>query len=167
MAKRVQPLGPGGVTAQFAGDTLYLPASANTATLVFAYLAMGSFVVGDRNVSKGKAMTFWGAQWAKANPLSGSPAPASFKGFTASLSSTPLKCGGVWSTGPGNSSGSPNTVPSYMGVVVSSSITQSGSTIAGNIPAVIVVQTKSGYAPDPSHPGTGTVVAVVCPAMHL
>ncbi len=162
-----QPLGPGSVTAQFAGDAFYQPSSATTATLVFAYLATGSFVVGDQNAQLGNTVTFWGAQWAKVNTLSGGPAPASFKGFAASLSSTPASCGGTWSTGPGNSVDPPNSVPSYMGVVVSSSITQSDSTIAGNIPSVIVIQTESGYAPDPGHPGTGTVVGVVCPAMHL
>jgi hypothetical protein len=52
--------------------------------------------------------------------------------------------------------------PSYMGVIVSSSITQSGSTISGNTPDIVVVKTNSGYAPDPGHAGTGTVVAQVC-----
>jgi hypothetical protein len=162
-----QPLGPATLTAQFAGDAFYVSASVTANTLVFAYLAMGSFVVGDENASMGKPVTFWGAQWAQANPLSGGPAPASFKGFAASLSSTPPTCGGPWSTSPANSASPPNAVPSYMGVVVSSSITQSGSTITGNSPSVIVLQTKSGYAPDPGHPGTGTVVGVVCPTMHL
>ncbi|MGA2806072.1 MAG: hypothetical protein ABSF89_17070 [Acidimicrobiales bacterium] len=49
-----------------------------------------------------------------------------------------------------------------MGVIVSSSITQSGSTISGNTPDIVVVKTNSGYAPDPGHAGTGTVVAQVC-----
>ena len=49
-----------------------------------------------------------------------------------------------------------------MGVIVSSSITKSGSTISGNTPDIVVVKTNSGYAPDPGHAGTGTVVAQVC-----
>lgn len=158
-----QPPGPGTVTAQFAGDVLYLPASATAATVAFAYLPSGSFVVGDRDASMGNMVTFWGAHWAKANSLSGGPSPASFKGFAASLSSTPPACGGTWSTSPDNSTGPPGTVPPYMGVVVSSSVTQSDSTLSGNTPAVIVVLTQSGYAPNPGHPGTGTVVAMVCP----
>jgi hypothetical protein len=156
-----QPLGPGAVGASFAGDSFYVPASASANTLLFAYLDRGSFVIGDRS-AKG-SVTFWGAQWAQVNALSGGPSPASFKGFAASLSSTPPACGGTWSTNPGNSAGPPDTIPSYMGVVVSSSVTKSGSTLSGNTPAVIVVQTQSGYGPDPGHPGTGTVVAMVCP----
>jgi hypothetical protein len=50
-----------------------------------------------------------------------------------------------------------------MGVVVSSSITQSGSTISGDAPSIVVVRTNPGYRRDPGHPGTGTVVAVFCP----
>lgn len=163
-----QPLGPGSATAQFAGDAFYQPASsATTATLAFAYLAAGSFVVGDKNASLGMTVTFWSAQWAQSNALSGGPAPAGFKGFAASLSRTPPTCGSTWSTSPANSAGPPDNVPSYMAAVVSSSITQSGSTISGNAPAVIVLQTAGGYAPDTGHTGTGTVAAVVCPSPRL
>jgi hypothetical protein len=49
-----------------------------------------------------------------------------------------------------------------MGVVVSSAINKSGSTISGNVPKIVVVKTNPGYAPNPGHPGTGTVVAVYC-----
>jgi hypothetical protein len=35
--------------------------------------------------------------------------------------------------------------------------------ISGNAPGVALVQTDPGYAPDPGHPGTGTVVAILCP----
>jgi hypothetical protein len=27
----------------------------------------------------------------------------------------------------------------------------------------VIVQTNPGYAPDPAYPGTGTIVAVLCP----
>jgi hypothetical protein len=50
-----------------------------------------------------------------------------------------------------------------MAVVVASSITQDGGHIAGDSPEVVVVKTDSGYGPDPSQAGTGTVVAVLCP----
>jgi hypothetical protein len=49
-----------------------------------------------------------------------------------------------------------------MGVVVSSTISKSGATISGNVPKIVVVTTNPGYAPNPGHPGTGTVVAVFC-----
>jgi hypothetical protein len=155
-----QPLGPGTVSANFAGDAFYLPSSATAQTLLFAFLDHGSFVVGD--LSDTGSVTFWDAQWWKANALSGGAAPASFKGFANTLSTTPPTCGGNWSTAPGNSSAPPATVPSFMAVVGSSTATQSGSDIAGNIGEIVVVQTAPGYAPDPGHSGTGTVVAVLC-----
>jgi hypothetical protein len=50
-----------------------------------------------------------------------------------------------------------------MGVVVSSSISRTGASIGGNTTSIVVVQTQPGYASNPGHPGTGTVIAVYCP----
>ena len=121
----------------------------------------GAFVIGDRSVASGSHVTFWGSQWWKANPTStGSTAP-SFKGFA--LHPMMPTCGGSWSTDPGNSAPPPNgPLPPMMGVIVSSHYTQSGSTISGNIAHIVVVQTNPGYAPNPGHPGTGTVVQQIC-----
>ena len=49
-----------------------------------------------------------------------------------------------------------------MAVIASSGIAQSGDTLAGNIQKVVIVKTNPGYAPNPGHAGTGTVVAVLC-----
>jgi len=49
-----------------------------------------------------------------------------------------------------------------MTVIVSTSITQSGSVISGNIPELVVIHTDPGYMPDPGHLGTGTVISIVC-----
>jgi hypothetical protein len=49
-----------------------------------------------------------------------------------------------------------------MGVLVASGVSKSGATIAGDVARIVVVQTNSGYAPNPGHAGTGTVVAEVC-----
>jgi hypothetical protein len=57
----------------------------------------------------------------------------------------------------------PATVPAYMAVAVPSHVTKAGSTIRGAIPQVVIVKTNPGYAPDPSNPGTGTIVATLCP----
>ena len=46
--------------------------------------------------------------------------------------------------------------------IVSSGTAQSGSGISGNTPSMVVVKTRPGYAPDPGHPGTGTVIAKIC-----
>jgi len=157
-----QPLGPGVVTSSFAGDTCYRPASAGGTTVVFAFLARGAFVIGDQSAQMGANVTFWGAKWSKLNKLSGGAAPASFKGFAAALSSEPPKCGITWTTPPGASSNPPATVPTYMGVLVSSKVVKSGSTISGDAKSIVVVKTDPGYAPNPGHAGTGTVVGVFC-----
>jgi hypothetical protein len=128
--------------------------------LVFGKSAGGTFVIGDLNSAVGTPVYFWGAQWWQRNSLSGGPAPASFKGF-ANTPTLPA-CGTRWSTRPGNSSDPPGTIPALMAVIASSSISKSGSTISGNTPHIVVVQTNPGYAPNPGHPGTGRVVGVVC-----
>ena len=122
----------------------------------------GNFVIGDQNAVIGNHVTFWGAKWAKENSLSGGPAPSSFKGFANATSANPPACGGSWISDPGNSSAPPSSVGPSITVIVASSITKSGSTIAGSIPELVIVQTDLGYAPDPGHPGTGTVTSVIC-----
>jgi len=128
----------------------------------FAFLGSGSFVIGDLNAAVGNAVTFWGAQWAKVNSLSGGPAPAAFKGFADQTSTAPPACGGSWITDPGNSSGPPASVPPFMAVIASSSVTMSGATISGNVPKIVIVKTNPGYGPSPGQTGTGTVVAKLC-----
>jgi hypothetical protein len=119
----------------------------------------GTFVIGDQNVQVGTAVTFWGAQWWKDNSLSTGLAPASFKGFAVDATPT---CGQPWTTDPGNSSHPPATVGGVIPVIVSSQVTKSGPVISGDATAVVLVQVDPGYAGDPGHPGTGTVVGFVC-----
>ncbi len=157
-----QPLGPGVVADTFAGDACYRPASASANTFLFAFPASGAFVVGDQSAQMGAKVTFWGAKWSKVNRLSGGAAPASFKGFAATLAAEPPKCGITWTTRPGTSSNPPATVPAYMGMLVATKVTKSGSTISGDVKSIVVVKTDPGYAPNPGHAGTGTVVAVFC-----
>ena len=101
------------------------------------------------------------------NPPSGGGTPASFKGFaqtflTGSTTVADPACGGTWTGTTGPSSALPSSVPAYMAVVVPNKVTQSGSTISGNITKVVIVKTNAGYQPDPGDPGTGTVVATLC-----
>jgi hypothetical protein len=155
------------VTIKDAGGS---PASATTHLLAFAYLAQGSFALGDKAVAGATAsttLTWWGSQWSQLNPLSGGAAPTSFKGFAQNFRSgtttvTDPVCGGTWTTVTGNSPMPPASVPAYMAVVVPNKVTQSGITISGNIAKIVIVKTNPGYQPDPSHPGTGTVVATLC-----
>jgi large repetitive protein len=154
------PSGTVTVKASFAGDSTYSGASATGSTIVYAYAPNGgSFVIGDKSTSG--TVTFWGSQWSKANQLSGSAAPSSFKGFALNPS-VPM-CSAGWSTDPGNSSPPPaGPLPAYMVVVVTSAASKSGSLIYGNSVSLVIVQTNPGYSNDPGHTGTGTVVATLC-----
>jgi hypothetical protein len=131
-------------------------------TLVFAFApGGGSFVIGDKNSAIGTHVLFWGAQWAKENSLSGGAASPSFKGFAKNPAQP--SCGTSWTSRPGNSSRPPSgPLPADMGVIVSSTITKSGSKISGDTAHIVVVKTDPGYQPNPGHPGTGTVEAQFC-----
>jgi hypothetical protein len=121
----------------------------------------GSFVIGDKESAVGTSVTFWGSQWWKVNAMSGGSGPAAFKGFAGSPE-TPA-CGTAWSADPGNSTPPPaGPLPAYMAIIVSSSVGKSGSSISGDTPHIVIVKTNPGYAPDPGHAGTGTVVGIVC-----
>jgi hypothetical protein len=123
--------------------------------------AGGNFVIGNKNAARGTSVTFWGSQWSKRNMLSGGASPRSFKGFENHP--TLPKCGQNWVTRPGNSARPPRgPLPAFMLVLVSSKVTKSGSSIAGNTVHEVVVKTRPGYAPNPGHRGTGKVVARVC-----
>lgn len=133
---------------------------ARTQILVFAFPDSGAFVVGDQSATG--SVTYWGAQWAKVNTLSGGATPAAFKGFADTGSAAVPACGSTWTSRPGNSTPPPGSVPTYLGIIVSSNVSQAGSTMSGDVAHVIVVQTDPGYAGNPGHAGTGTVVGVVC-----
>jgi hypothetical protein len=127
------------------------------------------FVVGDQSAalafSEGSAVEFWGAQWAKDNSLSGGSAPASFKGYADSVPTTATGdpvCSGTWTARTGNSSAPPASVSSQIEVIVASSVSQSGSTISGDVAGVLLINTNPGYSGDPGHAGTGTVAAIIC-----
>lgn len=122
----------------------------------------GMFVIGDQSsLTTGSEVTFWGAQWWQDNPLSTGFAPAAFKGYADTA--TP-NCGQTWTTRPGNSSDPPATLSGTIPVIVSSQITKTGPVISGNTIAIVLVSVDPGYAGDPGHPGTGTIVGVMCPA---
>jgi hypothetical protein len=125
-----------------------------------------AFVIGNGNATVGAPVTFWGSQWWMDNSLKVADAPddltapASFKGFAASLDATQPLCG-PFTTSTGNSPHPPAApLPSTMYVLVANSVVQSGSTISGKVVGYALVSTDPGYDGDPGHAGTGTVVAV-------
>ncbi len=156
-------LGPYTITVTVVDDG-GATATATTHVIVYGTSDGGNFVLGDQTVAAagpGAPVEFWGAQWAKDNALSGGGAPNAFKGFENDP--TAVACTTAsWTTGPGNSAGPPATIPTYMAVIVSSSVTKTGSTIAGDVVHMVVVKTDPGYGPNPGHAGTGTVVATIC-----
>jgi hypothetical protein len=156
-------------TGPFTVTTTITDAGGSTTTvscnfLIFAF-ATGSgatFVIGDREANLLNHVTWWSSQWAALNPMSGGPAPSSMKGFAGfeDMPAIPV-CGDHYTTDTGNATPPPQTVPEFMGVIVSSKITQNGSVITGDIVAIVIVHNDPGYAPNPGHPGTGTIVAFV------
>ena len=160
------PLGSQTAGAVFLGDTFYLPSSDTATVTVFAFPARGDFVLGDLTVAAATPatdVTFWGAQWASLNALSGGAAPDAFKGFAAAFNTSPPSCGSTWTAGPGNSIKPVSPpLPSLMAVVVASNITKTGNTISGNVSKIVVVTPNPGYDTNPGHAGTGKIVAVFC-----
>jgi hypothetical protein len=129
--------------------------------LIYGTAAGGNFVIGDQNAAMASTVTFWGAEWSQRNTLTGSHAPASFKGFEDTPAT--VRCGTNWTANPGNSTPPvAGALPDYMAVVVSDAITKSGKSITGNAVYIVVVHTNNGYSPNPGHSGTGTVVGIIC-----
>jgi hypothetical protein len=136
-------------------------ADASGTLLIFGAAPHGSFVIGDGSAAIGHAVTFWGANWSNLNSLSAGEAPSSFRGFEDSVG--PPYCGATWTAEPGNGATPPaGPLPTYMAVIVSSSISQSGALITGDSPHLAIVQTDPGYAPDPGHAGTGEFISLIC-----
>lgn len=157
--------GPNAVKASFAGDGYYLPSvDASKSVIVFAFPSRGIFILGDQTAASAgpSSVTFWGAQWTKQNNLSGGSGPFAFKGFADNPSTKPPQCGGTWTSSPGNSSSPVDSIPTYMGTAVSTTVSKNGSTITGNITKIVVVLTAPGYASNPGHPGTGSIIATYC-----
>ena len=113
-------------------------------------------------------VTWWSDSWDKLNSLTAGQAPSSFKGFAGTVTTLPTggaqpsSCLGTWNTTGGNSPPPTSGVPSYMGVLVASTVGKSGSTISGNFVHIVVVRVNPGYAPNPKSAGTGTIVATYC-----
>jgi hypothetical protein len=163
-------LGPQALGAAFPGDAYYLPSSDTGKTaIVFSFPTRGAFTLGDMTASSATSsttVTWWADTWSQLNSLSGGPAPKAFKGFAAMVSlptsTPPSACAGNWTSTTGNSPPPTSGVPSYMGVLVTSGVRESGNTVSGNTVHIVVVKVNPGYAPNPMNHGTGTIVATYC-----
>jgi hypothetical protein len=168
------------VTVSVGGNSFYQSSSTSSTVIVAAEADTGGFVVGDSSagatttarlsgwVSNGNNVNFWGSQLWKKNVFTGvNNSPASMKGYIdqapIALGVNPATtCGKNWTSDPGNSSNPPASVPLWLIVVVSSSISQTGSTENGDIKHVAVVQVQPGYGPAPGHDGFGKVAYWLC-----
>lgn len=157
-------LSPGSytLTADFAGDTYYLSSEATAQTLTVYQPTQ--FVIWGGNapnladaVKVGQDFTFWGAQWAKQVTGGDFRANNSFKGYADTVTGT------TWTSRPGNSSNPPANVASYISVIVATQAAKNGSVESGNVAeiAVLKVDDPSGYEPNPGHPASGAVVAIL------
>jgi RHS repeat-associated protein len=161
--------------AAFAGDTAHLPSSTTVRLLVYQ---PSSFVIWGGNTPGlllGQRVNFWGSQWEQQVMAGDYQAHGSFKGYgtaagspitlcepTASTTGSPRLDQSCWTSKPGNSN-PPATLGDFIQVIVATSINKGSSTIYGNIASTVVVQVDrtSPYAPDPGHPGYGTIVAMI------
>jgi hypothetical protein len=115
----------------------------------------GMFVIGNGNAAAGSQVTFWGAQWWKDNPVSGGDAPAGFKGYAVDVDLADC----TFTSVKGNSAPPPDgPLPPVMDVLVTSSVTQSGSKISGTVVGIAHLSTAAGYDSNPGHAGTGSVL---------
>ncbi len=169
------PTGPALLQVAFAGDAGELPAATTAPVVVYQ---PASFVIWGGNtpgLALGQYVNFWGSQWASQVTGGDFQANPSFKGYaipaaspvalcepTTQTSGSPQLDASCWTSKPGNSQ-PPATLSAYIGVIVSTSIAKQGSTIYGNIAALVVVQVdpNSPYGSDPGHPGFGTIAAVI------
>src|SRR4029077_2920808 len=139
------PLGPETVGASFAGDAFYQPSHDSKQAIVFAFPSRGAFALGDMTAAPpypSPNVTWWDNTWSQLNVLSGGSAPSAFKGFLRTVNlptTTPANiCTSPWKTTGGNSPPPTTGVPSYMGVVVTSHVNKSGSTLSGNYTHIVV-----------------------------
>lgn len=118
--------------------------------LIYGYpTGGGTFVIGDGNAAVGRSVTFWGSQWEKLNTLSWRSVQREFQGLRS------LDDGHGVHGRAGQQRAPAASVPSYLGVLVTSKVTKSGSNVAGTIVRRVVVKVNPGYA------GTGTIVTVI------
>jgi RHS repeat-associated protein len=166
--------GPAQMAVSFEGDGCYNAASA---TAEVASYFPAAFVVWGGNaggLALGQRVNFWGHSWAKQVTAGDYKAHADFKGYAdtvnqnricqpaARTSGSPRLTDACWSTKPGQSF-PPETIPAYIGVIVTTSMDKDGARDYGNIAAFVVVKVdpEPAYGPDPGKPGFGIITAVI------
>jgi hypothetical protein len=166
LASATLALAPGqySLSANFAGDAFYRPSTAAAQTL-FVFQPT-QFVIWGGNlpnltdaVKVGQDYVFWGAQWATQVQAGDFQANPSFKGFAEQVDAGSA----TWTSRPGNSSDPPPAIANYISVIVATHAAKNGPVVSGNIAerVVLKVDDPTAYQPNPGHPGSGVMVAVV------
>ena len=149
-------LSPGrySVTASWPGDANYTADSQSGSVIV--YKPTRFVVWGDdgwRHTFGNRSCDFWGSQWSRQIGRDGSfPGSSGFKGYASSDD------GRSWNEQAGNSSSPPDTVASYISVIVTTHGWKSGSTYGGDVSGYAIVKVDES---NPGQDGTGVVVGVL------
>lgn len=128
-------LSPGAytLTVTYAGSALYTASSAAPRQVVVYLLTQ--FVVWGPNASAGARVQFWGDDWAKQiADKTARKALDDFKGFADTVG------GRVWSARGGDRVKPPVSVPQYVGVIVTDSISKTRDVLSGNVSAIAVLR---------------------------
>jgi hypothetical protein len=163
------------LVASFAGDASNIPVSTSVPIILYQ---PQSFVIWGGNAVPphiGDHVNFWGSQWDRQVTAGDYDTNADFKGWATPAGSALVPCGVTghadgkcWSSKPGSSS-PPASIERYISVIVSTSVVKNGSSIDGNIAAVVVVRVDASpvYGNDPGKPAYGTIVAVITDGARL
>jgi RHS repeat-associated protein/uncharacterized repeat protein (TIGR01451 family) len=173
----IPPAGDSGrsqLKIDFAGDDCRDPASASAEVTTYLQTAFVIWGGNNERLSMGQRVNFWGHSWAKQVSQGDYKAHNDFKGYADTVNrfqlcqtnvrttTSPRLNDSCWSTKPGQSF-PPQTIPEYIGVIVTTSADKSGARDFGNIAALVVVKVapEPRYGDDPGKPGFGTIFGVI------
>lgn len=158
VAQVTLPIGEYTLLASFGGSAYYLPSSDSQGPL-YVYRPT-NFVIWGGNaegVQVDQRYQFWGSQWWKQVTGGDFKADASFKGYAEQRSDT------TWSSPPANAVRPPKTLPSYIGVIVTTQMGMHGRHVTGNIANLVVlkVEDPSAFRPNLGNPAWGVMKAEI------
>lgn len=165
-ASAVLNLAPGvyTLTASFGGTTAYVASNAGPQTLIVS--APTQFVIWGGNpggVQVGQRVIFWGEHWWDAVQLADKLKVKEFKGWADTVN------GATWSSKGGDSK-PPQTIPTYISVIITDSVTKvddkdrpkdDKTKVRGDIVGHAILRVDSPYKNEPGKPVYGVVVAVL------
>jgi len=164
IARVTLPIGEHSLTARFDGSPYYEPSS-DQQSPVFVYRPT-QFVIWGGNaggIQMEERYQFWGSDWWKQVTGGDFDADASFKGYATQLTEM------GWENPPANAVRPPATLPSHIGVIVSTRISGAGRYVTGNIAGLVVLEVEdpASYRPNPGHAAWGVMKLPITPSAAL